>query len=111
MRLSKSMLVTNILLISIAGSGQGRITWMKDGTSYTKVEGGEIVKYSLPANTRTVMIAKNKLVPAGQTSSIAIRSYSFSADGKKALLYTNAKKVWRLDTRGDYWVLDLSDNS
>ncbi len=31
-----------------------------------------------------------------------------SDDGTKALIYTNTKKVWRLDTEGDYWVLNLT---
>jgi len=84
---------------------------MKDGSSYTRVEAGEIVKYSLPANTKSVIVGKDKLIPAGQPRSIPIRSYSFSDDGKKVLIYTNSKRVWRLDTRGDYWVIDLSTNS
>ncbi len=33
------------------------------------------------------------------------RSFQLSSDGTKALVYTNAKKVWRYPTRGDYWVL------
>ena len=31
----------------------------------------------------------------------------WSADGKKLLIFTNTKKVWRDNTRGDYWVLEL----
>ncbi|MDZ7608049.1 MAG: DPP IV N-terminal domain-containing protein [Cyclobacteriaceae bacterium] len=27
------------------------------------------------------------------------------------MLYTNSKKVWRLNTQGDYWVLDLNSKS
>jgi len=111
MRFSKWMFAINILLTSIAVSGQGRITWMKDGTSYTKVEAGEIVKYSLPANTKSVLVPKDKLIPSGKSGPLSVRSYSFTADGKKVLIYTNTKRVWRLDTRGDYWLLDLSNNS
>ena len=48
------------------------------------------------------------LVPLGQKKALALRSYSFSSDGKKMLVYTNTKRVWREDTRGDYWVLELS---
>ena len=99
------------LFVSLTALCQGRISWMKDGSSYTRVEAGEIVKYSLPANTKSVIVGKDKLIPAGQPRSIPIRSYSFSDDGKKVLIYTNSKRVWRLDTRGDYWVIDLSTNS
>jgi len=100
-----------ILFISATVFAQGRITWMKDGTLYTRIEAGEIVKYSLPANTKSVLISKDKLTPAGQTRPLNVRNYYFSEDGKKALIYTNTRKVWRLDTRGDYWVLDLSSNT
>jgi len=37
--------------------------------------------------------------------------YSFSADQKKLLIYTNAMRVWRINTKGDYWVLNLADSS
>ena len=33
-----------------------------------------------------------------------------AADYNRALVYTNTKKVWRLDTRGDYWVYDLNSS-
>ena len=42
---------------------------------------------------------------------IAIRSISWSADNEKVLIYTNTQRVWRYDTRGDYWVLSLKDGS
>ncbi|WP_299289193.1 S9 family peptidase, partial [uncultured Mucilaginibacter sp.] len=42
------------------------------------------------------------------TAPLAVRSFTFSDDGKKVLIYTNSKKVWRYDTRGDYWVADLA---
>eukprot|EP01136_Pigoraptor_vietnamica_P013454 Opistho-1_new@54471 len=29
---------------------------------------------------------------------------------KKALIYTNTKRVWRQDSRGDYWVADIASN-
>ena len=34
--------------------------------------------------------------------------YSWSADGRKLLIFTNTRKVWRKNTRGDYWVLDVA---
>jgi dipeptidyl-peptidase-4 len=40
-----------------------------------------------------------------------VRSFSFSVDGTQLLIYTNSKRVWRYDTRGDYWVLNLKTNA
>jgi dipeptidyl-peptidase-4 len=47
------------------------------------------------------------LTPQGGKA-IVPRSFQLSNDGTKALIYTNAKKVWRYPTRGDYWLLVLA---
>jgi dipeptidyl-peptidase-4 len=39
---------------------------------------------------------------------LTIQEYSLSQDGKKLLIFTNTRKVWRRNTRGDYWVLNLA---
>ena len=111
MRFLKYLLVIVSFTASMAVYAQGRINWMKDGVSYTRTEAGDIVKYSLPANTKSVIVSRDKLMPSGQTRALSTRSYSFSNDGNKVLIYTNTKKVWRYDTRGDYWLFDLSNNS
>jgi len=89
---------------------QGNIKWSKDGTSYYRIEGGEIVQYSLPGNTKKIIVNKEQLTPKGQKT-IFPKSFQFSGDNKKILVFTNSKKVWRLETRGDYFVLDLSNNN
>jgi dipeptidyl-peptidase 4 len=91
---------------SIAYSQSSAIMWKADGNGYYRHESGDIVLYELPDNKKTVVISKDKLTPAGETSPIAVRSFSFSDDGNKVLVYTNSKRVWRLQTRGDYWVLN-----
>jgi dipeptidyl-peptidase-4 len=40
-----------------------------------------------------------------------VTSYAWSADRKRALLFTNTRKVWRENTRGDYWLLDRTARS
>jgi dipeptidyl-peptidase 4 len=87
------------------------IQWSTDGSSYYRVDSGEINRYILPANTKTTFVSKADLTPAGQSRSLSIRHYSFSQDQTKLLLFTNTRKVWRLDTQGDYWVLDLKTRS
>ena len=42
---------------------------------------------------------------------IPARSISWSADNEKVLIYNNTQRVWRYDTRGDYWVLNLKDGA
>jgi dipeptidyl-peptidase-4 len=82
--------------------------WAKDGYQYYKVQSGEIVVLdSRDANKKTVLLTKDALTPSGQKA-IAVRNFYLSNDGQKILIYTNAKKVWRYPTRGDYWVYDLT---
>ena len=88
---------------------QGGISWGKDGQSYYRVESGEIVKYLLPENKREVFMVKDKLKPLGSEKPLGVRSFKFSTDETRLLVYTNTKKVWRADTRGDYWVYDLNN--
>jgi dipeptidyl-peptidase-4 len=49
------------------------------------------------------VIAKARLAPI----TTPIKSFTFSNDNNKVLIFTNTQKVWRYETRGDYWVLDL----
>ncbi|HYP50957.1 MAG TPA: S9 family peptidase, partial [Pyrinomonadaceae bacterium] len=53
------------------------------------------------------MIPAQKLIPQGATAPLPLQNYEWSTDNQKLLVYTNSKKVWRLNTRGDYWVLDI----
>ena len=92
----------------------GGFRWLKDGESYAKFEPSEkvkgsmdLVRYHIETNKRDVLLSADKLIPQGETKPIGMDGYDWSADGKKLLIYTNSQKVWRYDTRGDYWVLDL----
>ena len=95
----------------IARAQNEEIKWSKDGISYYQVNGGGIVQTSLPDNHQTVLVAREKLTPKGQSSPLHIRKFSFSDDMQQVLIYTNTRKVWRYDTRGDYWIYSFSDGS
>ena len=103
------VLFCGLFFFTVAAAQQ--VKWSADGNGYYRTEDGEIVKYSLPDNTKTVVVAKDKLKPEGQAKGLLIRNFIFSADEKKLLIYTNTKKVWRLDTRGDYWLYNLADGT
>lgn len=88
----------------------GPARWL-DGTSYTTLEpaasgrGTDIVKYDAANGQRTI------LVSAAQVNALEIADYIWSADGAKLLIFTNTERVWRDETRGDYWVLDRGTSS
>jgi dipeptidyl-peptidase 4 len=90
-------------------TAQRRINWMADGNAYTKIKDGGIVKVDPKTEAETIVVTKDQLTPAGYKT-IAPQSYTFSNDGKKLLLFTNTVKVWRYNTKGDYWLLDIAAN-
>lgn len=85
--------------------------WATEGNAYYKTENGGIAKISLPDLKMEMVADRKDFIPAGKTDALKIRNFFFSPDNKSILIYTNSKKVWRYDTRGDYWVLNLQDHS
>jgi dipeptidyl-peptidase-4 len=106
----KNFLCLILIILPVIAFTQG-IRWSTDGNSYYRIESGELVQYTLPENKKSVIISKADLTPQGQQKNLSIRSFSFSENGSQVLIYTNTKRVWRLDTQGDYWVLDLKTKS
>lgn len=90
---------------------QEDIQWSKSGDSYYTTEENEIILYTLPARARTVICSKQDLTPPGQASPLTVERFAFSEDRKKLMIYTNTRRVWRINTRGDYWVFGLGDKS
>jgi dipeptidyl-peptidase 4 len=110
---SRLLLTFSLILTFFSGNAQlyEKLTWSADGNSFYVSEEGSIVQVSLTERNQNKLVTPDHLVPAGQTQPLAIKNFFFSADFKKILIYTNAKKVWRYETRGDYWVYNLSDSS
>jgi len=96
----------------------GPARWLPDGVSYSTVEpsagsagSSDIVRYDAGSGARSVLVAGSRLVSPGKTTALEIDDYAWSRDGKRLLVFTNTRKVWRQNTRGDYWVLDLSSGT
>lgn len=85
--------------------------WTTDGNGYYQVDEKGILKYTLPQNTSSVFIAKEKLVPAGSNKPLPLYSFKLTPDESKLLIFTNTQKVWRYNTRGDYWVYETASGS
>ncbi len=89
---------------------RGALQWAADGKSYYQVERNSLVRIDLPAFQSTTVVEAGLLTPQGQSQPIRLEGFSFSKDGKKLLVYTNSRRVWRRNTRGDYWVLDIASH-
>src|SRR5439155_1808950 len=93
----------------------GPARWIERGAAYTTVEPSEavrgggasdIVRYETATGARSVLVSARRLIPAGDSVPLDIDDYGWSADGAQLLLFTNSQRVWRQNTRGDYWVLN-----
>jgi dipeptidyl-peptidase-4 len=108
----------------------GQIRWLEDGSGYTALETvaeyrdvdperdeeGEIIKWAEdivfhdPSTLEhNILVSAAQLTPKGAEKALTIDDYIWSKDRSKLLIYTNSVKVWRTKSRGDYWVLDLTN--
>jgi dipeptidyl-peptidase-4 len=109
---------SNLTVERIIGSdefrteGFGPVRWLDDGSGYTSVEPGpskngqDLVRYDPATGEREVLVSSQVLTPSGSAEPLGIADYWWSRDGQKLLVFTNTRRVWRLNTRGDFWVLD-----
>jgi dipeptidyl-peptidase-4 len=91
----------------------GPARWLAGGDAYATLEPSadhagakDIVRHDTANAKREVLVTASQLVPAGSREPLKIDDYAWSGDTKRLLIFTNSVRVWRSDTRGDYWVLD-----
>ena len=86
---------------------------MKDNQGYSTLEndkefgGSDIVRYDASTGKRTVLVSAKQLIPGNETQPLSIANYEWSDNDGELLIFTNTRRVWRYNTRGDYWVLNL----
>lgn len=92
----------------------GPARWVEGGKAYTTLEKSEkhkgsndIIRYETVSGERSVLVSAEQLVPTGLDTPLTIASYEWSSNRQLLLIFTNTKRVWRRNTRGDYWLLDL----
>ena len=96
--------------------GIGPLRWMKDNKGYSTLEynpmlkGYDIVLNDVEKDIKKVLVSAIQLTPKGKSTPLEIADYIWSDDNTKLLIFTNTRKVWRLNTKGDYWVLNLANN-
>jgi dipeptidyl-peptidase-4 len=90
--------------------------WAPEGASYLRLEdaesghGRDLIRYDAPTGQREVLVQGPWFIPPGRESPLGIDHYALSPDESRLLIYTNSRRVWRQNTRGDYWLLDLSSH-
>jgi len=108
--------VSELSLARIYGSAEfqsqvmGPLRWFDEGEAYTKFSynkeagGFDLMKVISETQLHQVLVSAADLIPSGAATPLRIHDYQWSNDQKKLLIFTNSKKVWRLNTKGDYWV-------
>lgn len=92
----------------------GPARWLDDGAAYTTLEKSkgmschEIVRYDTRTGSKSILVSINDLILDEAKDTIDIKDYFWSNDKTRLLIFTNTEKVWRTNTRGDYWIFDLA---
>ncbi|HEX2187444.1 MAG TPA: DPP IV N-terminal domain-containing protein [Longimicrobiaceae bacterium] len=87
--------------------------WSDDGEAFVVVEvdpqtqAGDVWTVGIADGKRSRRIQGSKLVAEGRSEPIDVEEVAWSADGRRALVYTNSQQVWRARTKGTYYVYDL----
>lgn len=91
----------------------GSVEWHNDGDKYISTKpsetakGNDFILTKAKSGKTSVMVKAEELIPEGWTNHLKFQSYSWSTDYSKLLLFTNTRRVWRSNTKGDYWLYDL----
>jgi dipeptidyl-peptidase-4 len=96
-----------------AGQSFGPARWMSGGVGYTTLEpsalvpgAADLVRYETATGTRSILASARQLIPAGATAPLEVDDYAWGPGDTLLLVFTNTRRVWRRNTRGDYWVLN-----
>ncbi len=100
----------------------GPYEWLDGGDDYTSLVPGppvagqddppkQLVKYNTQTGEGTVLVTAAEMTPAGAGEPLDVDDYDWSEDKSKLLLFANTVKVWRDNTKGDYWVFDMNSRS
>ena len=89
--------------------------WQADGRGYLMLEpsaagkgGLDITRYDAVSGAKTVLVSADKLIPPGASAPLNIEEFTLSDNEQRLLIFTNSERVWRSNTRGDYWVFDVA---
>ena len=91
--------------------------WLADSSGYSTFEiskaaagGRDLARHDPRTGAKEILVPAADFVPPGRSSPLGIDDHTWSKDKSRLLLFTNSKKVWRTNSRGDYWVLDRSSH-
>src|ERR1039458_2433865 len=102
---------------AFAGKRFGPARWIRGGAAFTTLENApstagakdgakDIVEYDTATGKRAILVSHAQLTPPKAEKPLAVEDYRWDKDASRLLVFTASRKVWRTNSRGDYWVLD-----
>ena len=108
MQLTKSIiLIPLFVVLLVTGAFCQAVQWTRDGNAYWSSDEEGISQINFATKKKTMVVPIDQLVPAGTDKPLKIKSFKPAENEKQILIFTNAQRVWRYETRGDYWVFHL----
>lgn len=92
-----------------------QLRWSKKSSTYftldkaQKGSGVDLVRHDPATGKKEVIVPAERFIPKGAKEPLRVEGLEFSADESRLLIFTKSQKVWRRNTRGDYWLLDISE--
>ncbi len=90
----------------------GTVRWLDGGRSYALLEDSpagkdlkDVVLYDTASGRREALAPVSRLEPPGASAPLKVEAFA-ALDRDRLLLFTDSKKVWRQNTRGDFWLFD-----
>jgi dipeptidyl-peptidase 4 len=90
--------------ITLAQFKADKVKWTPDNNGVYENDNNAIVSTNFKTGQQKVIVPADAL----KTAKINVKDFSISADETQALIFTNTAKVWRYNTRGDYWLYDVA---
>jgi dipeptidyl-peptidase 4 len=91
----------------LSPSGVRGLRSLNDGKHFTQIKNDSINAYSYKSGEQAeVIVTADELIPDGDTASIPLGNYQFSADESKILFATETDPIYRYSSRSNYYVFD-----
>jgi dipeptidyl-peptidase-4 len=91
----------------------GPARWIRGGAAFTTLEPSasdataeDIVEYDTASGKRSVLVSAAQLTPKDAKKPLRIEDYQWDQGLNRLLVFTESKRTWRTNTRGDYWLLE-----
>lgn len=81
-----------------------KVKWTPDNNGLYENDNNAIVSTNFKTGQQKVIVPADVL----KANKISIKDYSITANESQVLIFTNTAKVWRYNTRGDYWLYDAA---